>query len=98
MMTGTCSEFRALRGAQAALAGDQFEFVLDPSHEKRLQDAALTDGKGEFLQRFRGDILARLPRALMDFLDGDLDDPAPDLSNRSFSRRRILDQRAQPAP
>ena len=47
--------------SQAAfIAGDEFKVIALVAHDERLHDALFADGIGQFLERLRREILARL--------------------------------------
>ena len=89
-------ELGILGGTKAALPRDQLIPVTDPADEERLKDAALAYGMGQLFQTVGRNGLARLPRALVNLLDRNLLDAGLALGRR-FRRRRVLDQRTQPA-
>jgi len=61
---------RQLRRAEAPFAGDQVEDFAGPPQPHRLQHALFADGIGQFLQGLFGEAAPRLPRALLDLVDG----------------------------
>ena len=60
---GNLRQLQQLRRAPAAFAGDQFKIAAALADDERLDDALFADGIGQFAQRLRGKILARLERA-----------------------------------
>ena len=59
-----------LRGAPAALAGDELEpAVVDGPEQDRLEDAVLADGRGELLEGRLVERQARLLRVGLDAVD-----------------------------
>ncbi len=67
---GDFRQARQLRGAEAPFAGDQVEDFAGPPQPHRLQHALFADGIGQFLQGFFGEAAPRLPRTLLDLVDG----------------------------
>jgi len=59
-------EAGSLRGAPAALTGDELVTIGDPSNDERLYDPARTNRTGEFVQRFLAEACAWLVRAWID--------------------------------
>ena len=76
-----------LRGAEAALAGDQAIFIVASARDdERLDDAVLADAAGQLLDRGLVEGLARLIRVRRDLLDRRC---SPDRTPRRRRRRRL---------
>ena len=67
--TGTRLYSSPLRGSPTAFAGDELVAFTNPSHHKRLHDAAGADGPSELLQRLFSEASAGLIRARVDLVD-----------------------------
>jgi predicted metal-dependent hydrolase/predicted DCC family thiol-disulfide oxidoreductase YuxK len=65
---GNFRQIQKLRRAPAAFTCDQFKKTIALAHDERLHDALLTDGIGQFAQRFLGELFARLERGRTDFI------------------------------
>ncbi len=77
----------ALRGAPAALPGDQLKARAHPANHERLHDAGGADGSRQFLQRLFAKSRARLKRAGIDQVSINLQKGFIRCQGRRYRRR-----------